>query len=109
VLNVLDKLGNGDAERISLNDWMSLVRLPCPRDGSVVLDLFYPLSTESESKERATRRPRFLSALRDEDYRLAHDFVAASPHLVFENLSQLTKNSRRNGKVISLVMSHVCR
>jgi hypothetical protein len=109
VLNVMRKLGNDEADQISLGDWMSLAGLPCPRDESEVLNLFYPFMSESSSKARATRRPGFLMALSDEDYRLAHDFVVGSPEATFEDLSQLTKNWRRKGKVISSVMSHVCR
>jgi hypothetical protein len=102
-------LGGPAADQISPRDWTSLVELQLPRHESDVLEWFYPPSDDDIPSCTLSRRPGFLTALGDEEYKRAHDCILESQDLVFEDLGQLFKRCRQEGRMISSVMTHVCR
>jgi hypothetical protein len=102
-------LGGAAANQISLRDWTSLAGLQFPRDESEVHEWFYPRSGNDTPPYAFARRPEFLAALRDEEYQRAHDYIVTSRDLIFEDLGQLFKRCRQEGRMISSVMTHVCR
>ncbi|KAH0558744.1 hypothetical protein GP486_004613 [Trichoglossum hirsutum] len=108
VLTILDRLGNGNADRIMLSDLTALAMMRRPQDTSEILELFFPLLPSiSGSQSRAARRQNFLEALSQEEYSIAHRYVTESGDLVFEDLSHSMKRIRQEGKMISLIMTHV--
>jgi hypothetical protein len=102
-------LGGAAANQISLHDWTSLAGLQFPRDESEVHELFYPRSGDDTPSYAFARRPGFLAALGDGEYQRAHNYVVTSRDLIFEDLGQLFKRCRQEGRMISSVMTHVCR
>ncbi|KAI9764365.1 MAG: hypothetical protein M1840_008503 [Geoglossum simile] len=109
ILDILHILGGAAAHQISPHDWESLVGLQFPRDESEVREWFYPNFGGDIPPGASSRRSGFLTALEDETYQRAHDYVVASQDLLFEDLGQLFKRCRQEGRMISSVMTHVCR
>lgn len=110
---MIHKLSNGRLELVSASDWLALSMLSQPRFVRDVRHLFYPGTAEESGSDQAvdaqrlrTRSPVFLAALEDHEYSRAYEEVLKMQTKEFVDIQSL-KNSKEEGRVMSLVMSHV--
>ena len=90
------------------SDWMRLARLPHPRQGADVQDLFFPqLPHEHEADVSRLRVKGFFDGLDDVGYDQVYSAVFGDPTVQFPDVHALLKTSAREGKVMRTMMTHV--
>ena len=93
---------------VPLPEWNKLASLPGERSVHSVQELFYPgLKSEVESQPSSTRQHDFFPNLSDDAYFVLYQFVLLEPARLFLNIQALLKTTKQEGKLMSIVMSHV--
>jgi hypothetical protein len=91
---------------VQLSDWNVLASLPQARKPADVQQLFYPGLENDEDAALSRRRDLFPRAS-DDAYDGLYRLVLSTPDLGFANVHSLLKTTKQEGKVMSMVMSHV--
>jgi hypothetical protein len=93
---------------VPLPEWNKLASLPGERSVHNVQELFYPgLESEVEPQPSSTRQHNFFPNLSDDAYFALYRFVLLEPACLFLDIQALLKTTKQEGKLMSIVMSHV--
>ena len=93
---------------VPLAEWNKLASLPRERSVHDVQELFYPsLEPKVEPHLSDTRRHDFFADLGDSAYFTLYQAVLSEPARQFLNIQALLKTTKQEGKLMSIVMSHV--
>jgi hypothetical protein len=93
---------------LELADWNKLAGLPRVRSVHDVRELFYPgLDPDVEPHSLGTRRRDFFLSVSDDAYFSLYQFVLSEPARRFIDIQALLKTTKQEGKLMSMVMSHV--
>ncbi|KAF2174792.1 hypothetical protein K469DRAFT_770346 [Zopfia rhizophila CBS 207.26] len=88
---------------IQSSDWVKLASLPQARKLEDVRKLFYP---DQDAPSSLRRRDLFPTA-DDDTYNGLYQSVLSTPDLSFADVHSLLKTTKKEGKVMSVVVSHV--
>lgn len=95
---------------IQLPDWSRLVKLPSQYSREDVQDLFYPgLQPGSVPQPSSHRQRDFLGAIDESTYHKIYHFLVSEPAHSFFDIQALLKTTKQEGKLMSMVVSHVCQ
>ena len=93
---------------IQLADWNKLAGLPRMRSVHDVRGLFYPgLEPDVDPCSSGTRRRDFFPDVDDGAYLNLYRSVLSEPGRRFIDIQALLKTTKQEGKLMSIVMSHV--
>jgi hypothetical protein len=95
---------------VPLAEWNKLASLPRERRVHAVQELFYPgveCECEVEPHPSDTRRQDFFPDLGDDAYFTFYQSVLVEPARQFLDIQALLKTTKQEGKLMSIVMSHV--
>lgn len=93
---------------VQLADWNKLASLPRVRSVHDVRGLFYPgLEPDVEPHPSDTRRQDFFLNISDDAYFQLCLSVLSKPARYFIDIQALLKTSKQEGKLMSIVLSHV--
>ncbi|OBT95119.1 hypothetical protein VE01_07344 [Pseudogymnoascus verrucosus] len=114
VLKTISKLSGGLDKAVHLSDWAALVRLPRPCSSSNMHDLFYPnaptdVLANLSDQGHLYRRSGFLVGLEHGHYHNAARYVLGNAGQEYIDIQALLRTGRREGKILSEVISHVTR
>ena len=109
----MSEISDKQLTHVQASDWMTLARLSPTGTDSSVHDVFYPPVTKSnrlgshDDQQRHSRAPDFLTALTDDQYDRAYNYILQVERGDLVDIHSLLKSVKREGKVISSVLSHV--
>ena len=93
---------------IQLADWNKLAGLGRVRSANDVNDLFFPsVEPDAEPCPSSTRRRDFLVTIGDLTYYSLYKLVLCDPTRRFVDIQTLLRTTKQEGKLMSIVMSHV--
>lgn len=99
---------------MSLSDWNCLVRLEAARSDTALQSLFYPGASADvlanlETKGSSCRRKEFLVACTYTTYYEIYTTTQQNPNIRFLDIQAFLSGSRKHGRVLSQVLTHVGR
>lgn len=93
---------------VQLADWNKLASLPRMRSVHDVRGLFYPgLEPDVDPTSSGTRRRDFFPNVGDGAYLNLYQSILSEPGRQFIDIQALLKTTKQEGKLMSIVMSHV--
>lgn len=114
MLEKISKLSGGLDEEVHLSDWAALVRLPRPCSSANTHELFYPdapndVLADLSDQGHLYRQSGFLVGLEHGRYHNAARYVLDNAGQEYIDIQALLRRGRRDGKILSELMSHVTR
>ncbi|KAF2462913.1 uncharacterized protein BDR25DRAFT_247182 [Lindgomyces ingoldianus] len=109
VIDSISRIRSEFSIDVQSSDWIKLASLPQIRKPADVQQLFYP-NLENQNKQKDVtlcRQRNFFLTAGDDVYDRLYRFVLSTPDLGFADVHSLLKTTKQEGKVMSIVMSHV--
>ena len=105
-MDSISRIRSQSGIKVQLSDWNVLASLPQARKPADVQQLFYP-GLENNKDAALSRRRDLFPRVSDNVYDGLYQFALSTPDLGFANVHSLLKTTKQEGKVMSIVMSHV--